>query len=374
MILFHVQHLLGSGHVQRVRLVAAELAARGVPVAVASGGMPLGGPVPDGVAWYQLEPVRARSTDFSGLVDASGNPVDDGVFARRRAALCALCDRLRPRVVVIESFPFGRRAFRHEIAALLGAVRKARPSAVVACSIRDILQCRDEARERETVTRLREDFDAVLVHGDPAVIALDESFRAASRLADRLIYTGYVAPPAVPRCEPGPGAGEVVVSAGGGAAGLRLYEAAVDAARLDRVSRPWRMLVGAALGDGVVDALVRRADGTVRIERNRPDFREILARAAVLVSQAGYNTMTDVLVTGVPSLVVPFEGSGETEQLQRARCFAALGYCRVVREPDLDGARLCHELRQVPDRPRPSRAAVDLDGVRTSAEWLAARA
>ena len=374
MILFHVQHLLGSGHVQRVRLLVAELAARGVPVAVATGGMPLDAPIPAGVDWCQLEPVRAQSMDFSGLVDRAGRPADDGLFARRREVLTAMCERLRPRVVVVESYPFGRRAFRHEIASLLGAARAACPAVVVACSVRDIVQRRGETRELETVARIRDDFDAVLVHGDPAVIPLDASFGSAPRLADRLVYTGYVAPPPVPRLPPASGDGEVVVSAGGGAAGLRLYEAAADAARQDRGSRCWRLLVGGALDDEVVDALARRADGAARVERNRPDFREILARAAVLVGQAGYNTVADILVTGVPALLIPFEGSGETEQLQRARRFEAIGHCRVVRETDLDAARLHDALRTVLDGPVPTRPAVDLGGVRASADWLTAQA
>ncbi len=373
MILFHVQHLLGSGHVQRVRLIAAELARRGAPVAVVCGGMPIASAAPEGVEWIQLEPIRAADMDFARLVDACGRPADEALFSRRAEALRAIVERLRPTVVVVESYPFGRRAFAAEIDTLLTHAASGRPAPLVVASIRDILHRRSARRDEETAARVVERFDAVLVHGDPAVVSLDASFGACAGIAARIVYTGYVAPPPVPRAAIATGDAEVVVSAGGGAAGRRLYEVALEAALTGFVARPWRLLVGSALDDEAFSALSRRAGGRVRVERNRDDFRDVLARAAALVSQAGYNTVCDVMVTGVPSLLVPFEGSGETEQLQRARRFADLGRCRFMREGELDAAVLTRRLEEILAAPGPIQPEIDLGGVDRSADWLLAR-
>ena len=99
----------------------------------------------------------------------------------------------RPDAVVLEGFPFARRAFRFELDPLLEAVRAAPRRLPVICSVRDIVVVRnDPQRHREIVDRVRRDIDRVLVHGDPALIPFDASFPPAPDIADRLVYTGYV--------------------------------------------------------------------------------------------------------------------------------------------------------------------------------------
>lgn len=369
MILFHVQHLLGSGHVQRVRLVAEELARRGAGVVVVSGGMPVAGLSIRGVEHVQLPPVKSRGTDFSDLLDADGRPATPELFSRRRRMLEDAWHRWRPRVLVFESYPFGRRQFRDEIGALIDLARAATPPPVVASSVRDIVQRRSHERDRESAALVGQWFDRVLVHGDPAVIPFDASFQCTGEITTRIVYTGYVAPVPVARSRVGSDA-PVVVAAGGGAAGESLYRAAIEAARRDDSGRPWRVLVGGALDDVEFQRLVKAAGRDATVERNRADFRELIARAAGLVSQAGYNTVADILVTGVPSLLVPFEGVGETEQLQRALAFEALGRCRVLREADLDPQSLLDEVHQLLAAPEPTPPAVDLGGVAKSADFL----
>ena len=80
----------------------------------------------------------------------------------------------RPDVLIIELFPFGRNGFSFELLPLLEAdpERGSLPSCRVVCSVRDILvEKKDQQKfEARVVDRLNRFFDAVLVHGDPAVI------------------------------------------------------------------------------------------------------------------------------------------------------------------------------------------------------------
>src|SRR5205823_6665970 len=127
----------------------------------------------------QLPPVRARDARFE-LIDGAGNPLDDGLREARREALLAAFAAATPDAVVIEGFPFARRAFRFELEPLIAAVRAATPRPRLVCSLRDIVVVRDDpARRRAIVDAVRRDFDAVLVHGDPGFIPLDASFQAA---------------------------------------------------------------------------------------------------------------------------------------------------------------------------------------------------
>jgi predicted glycosyltransferase len=192
-ILFHVQYLLGIGHLQRSLRIANALARDGFAVTLASGGAPVAELMADpSVRVVQLPPIRARDARFE-LEDSAGQPVDDALREARRAALLAAFAAARPDAVIIEGFPFARRAFRFELDPLIAAVHATEPRPRLICSVRDIVTIRDDpARHREIVERVRREFDAVLVHGDPALIPFEASFPAAPAIADWLINTGYV--------------------------------------------------------------------------------------------------------------------------------------------------------------------------------------
>jgi predicted glycosyltransferase len=65
------------------------------------------------------------------------------------------------------------------------------------------------------------------------------------------------------------------------------------------------------------------------------DFISRLAGAELSISQAGYNTVMDLLVSQVPAVLVPYIGSGETEQTSRARQLADVGRVSIADEAGL---------------------------------------
>ncbi len=374
-ILFHVQHLLGIGHVRRIAALARATAARGCAVTVASGGRPVAGLDLGAARLAQLPPARAGDETFAQILDETGAPIDDAWKARRTAMLLDLLDRLRPRVVVIEMFPFGRRAFRFELLPLIEAARARRPRPRIVCSVRDVLTKRREKRTNEAARWARELFDAVLVHGDPAAIPFAASFPAAVEIADRLVHTGYVASaPQIAQAATDAGRDEVIVSAGGGAAGAPLLEAALAArAKVKRAAGlRWRVLAGANLDSDIYAGLSARDDDRLVVERARPDFPALLANCAVAVSQAGYNTMMDIVQARARAVVVPFARGDQTEQSLRAGYFARAGLVRVLAEDRLTPARLAEAIDAALAAPRPRAGAIALDGAARSAALLAA--
>ncbi|RME96234.1 MAG: glycosyl transferase, partial [Alphaproteobacteria bacterium] len=183
-LFFHVQYLKGLGHLRRIGLIAAAARDEGAEVHVASGGLPVEGLIPDGIALHQLPALQAGPGGFGDLRDATGTAVDAAWKRRRREALLALYREISPDVLVIETFPFGRRALAFELLALLEAARAGWPRAAIVCSTRDILQePRKPGRAQESLQRLNENFDAVMVHGDPAFMGLERSFPLADRIA-----------------------------------------------------------------------------------------------------------------------------------------------------------------------------------------------
>ena len=216
-IFFYVQHLLGIGHIARASRIANALVKDGFDVTVVTGGLPVPGFPGEGVKTVALPPVVASNAGFSGLADADGRPAGEDFLHARRDLLLDAFHAARPDVVIIEAFPFGRRQMRFELLPLLAAIDKAEPRPKLVSSVRDILQeNRKAGRDAETAALVRDHFDAVLVHGDPDFIRLEDTFPLTAEIADRLRYTGLVAAPPAP--EPTE-TFDIIASAGGGAVG-----------------------------------------------------------------------------------------------------------------------------------------------------------
>ncbi len=373
-VLFYVQHLLGIGHLRRALRLVDALTKEGVRVTLVSGGdkLPeLGGAAAE--RFVQLAPIRTRDAGFRDLVDGDGRPIDDALRAVRRETLLDAFDAAHPDAVVIEAFPFGRRAFRFELEPLIAAARARRPPALVLCSLRDIVVApEDLQRRRAIVARVRDDFDAVLVHGDPSLIPLEASFPEAGEVADRLVYTGYVGGFDQPASAgDGPGAGEVLVSAGGGAVGGALLATALAARQRGCLADlGWRLLAGPNLPPAQFAALSVKLPDRVILERYRADFPQMLRRCRVSVSQAGYNTVLDILAARAAAVLVPFADLRETEQTLRAEWLAARGVVEIVPPHALSPERLAEAIERAA-RGRPAPLVVDTTGARRSAQLIA---
>jgi predicted glycosyltransferase len=361
-VFFHVQHLLGIGHLKRAATICRALAQDGFEVTLASGGRPVAGlSLP--VNFVQLPPMSAAEVTFKQMVDEAGRPIDEAWKRKRAAALMQAWRAAKADVLMVELFPFGRRQLRFELLPLLEAAGEARS----VCSVRVLRQSRP-SRETEAVALVEKYFDRVLVHGDPRVAPFERSFAAAGRIAGRLAYTGYV----VEAHAPGGGdvgRGEVLVSAGGGAVGRRLLETAIRARPLTRLrGLTWRVLAG--INADYFDELRFLAGGRVILERSRNDFTALLGNCELSISQAGYNTVMETLQARARAVVVPFSQGSETEQGSRARLLAERGLIEAVDEETLSPEHLAAAVERAAARPRPAAPGVDLDGARRTAELI----
>lgn len=378
-IFIYAQHLLGIGHLRRAVTLARALVAAGLDVTFASGGFDVPGLSLAGARWIQLPPAGALDERFSVLVGAQGHPVDDAWRARRSEVLLAAWRAADPHLMLLELFPFGRRQMRFEILPWLEQALAAARRPVIVSSVRDVLGGgqRDPSRQDEMLATFERFFDHVLVHGDPRWLRFDRTFRHAAALGERLHYTGYVVDrDEQPQVAANAGLGEVVVSAGGGAVGATLLETAIRCrSRTTLAARTWRVLTGVNVAPAAwlqLQALAAElGEGRVIVERSREDFRTLLKNSSLSISQAGYNTLMEILDAGARAVVVPFAGGAETEQTLRARTLAASGRVESVDEAGLTPATLAAAVDRAASRERPPRGGVDLEGARRSAELIA---
>ncbi|MFM9975854.1 MAG: glycosyltransferase family protein, partial [Beijerinckiaceae bacterium] len=322
--LVYVQHLLGLGHLMRISRIAAALQQAGVETTVVQGGTPTRLVSMAQHAVIQLPPVKVDLSNMSQLLHENGSVFSETNKAQRKQMLLDTLAHVQPDILLIEAFPFGRRQMRFELLPLLDAARRMHV-AVIASSIRDILQVnRKPGRAEETVGLITSCFDLVLVHGEEAITPLSRTFPLAHQIRHKVVYTGMVGPIPVAQA-PGMHAPDTpggIVSAGGGAVGYALLTAALGAYPLAaRDAERWLVLTGPQLPVPQYEALVAQAaslSSHIEIRRDVPDLASHLSGARLSISQAGYNTVADILAAGCRSVLVPFAGGEESEQSERA--------------------------------------------------------
>jgi predicted glycosyltransferase len=345
-IFFHVQHLLGIGHLRRAATLARALAADGFDVLLVSGGAPAPGVHLGQARFYQLRPVRAVDESLRDLCRLDGTPLDDAFRHVRTNQLLALFQAERPDILITEQFPFGRTRLRFELLPLIEAAKSLNPRPVIVSSVRDVVRRASPERVAEAVTIVESAFDAVLIHADPTLVDFARSFTGWDAISARAHFTGFVAEAAL-ACRPASRAGsdEVVVSIGGGAVGAPLLEAAIAARpRTPLAGHLWRLLVGPNLP--AADRPVLLAGEGIVIEPARADFTTLLANATLSISQAGYNTVIETLSCADRAVLVPFGTARETEQADRARLLGDRGMVAVVPPGTLSPETLADAVRR----------------------------
>lgn len=370
-IMFYVQHLLGIGHLKRTATLARNMMQAGFDVTVVSGGHEMDVDL-GGARLIQLPATRATDLYFKVLVDEDGQQIDDEWRQKRAEKLLDIYREHKPDVLITELFPFGRRQMRFELLPLLDAARADTSRPLIISSVRDILVAQTKpGRNDEMLGLVEKYFDYVIVHGDPELISLDRTFPHTERIRDRIFYTGYVVDHTGVKGGPdAPGAGEVIVSSGGGAVGTDLLKTAMKARALSSANNlTWRMMVGATVEAEIFDELAALAPEGVIVERARPDFTTLLMNSALSISQGGYNTVMETLHAKCRAVIVPYAGGLETEQTLRARLLAEKGVLQIADEEGLTPDVLAAKVDIALNGP-PAQAEIDVNGAAKTIELL----
>lgn len=374
-LLFHCQHAMGMGHLIR-SLALAEAFAQKFRVILLNGG-----PFPQGIARpsnIEIVDLPALGLEMDGtLISREAEQTPAAIRNQRRAMILETFHRVRPRVLLIELFPFGRKKFANELLPLLEeANRMGEEAPITLCSLRDILveQRKDQfAHETRASLIVNHYFDAVLVHADPRFIQLEETFHPQEPLRAPVFYTGFVFAEKPSAKVSSQKSQHVLVSAGGGIAGGALLRAAADAQKIlwQKSSTPMKIVAGPFLPEADWQALQRAASEQegLEVQRAVPDLCAEMRAARVSVSQCGYNTSMDLLRSGVPGLVVPFMIAGEDEQMNRARRLENLGLVRVLSPKQADATNLAHAIEELFDfKSKP--AGFDFNGARNTVNYV----
>ncbi|MFN0124814.1 MAG: glycosyltransferase family protein [Blastocatellia bacterium] len=374
-VLFYCQSLLGIGHFIRSRELLFAL--HDFEVCFLYGGESVPGFTwPDWVEVVYLPALRSDAA-FAKLYVVDGAASLAEIKARRGEMLLAAFDRFAPDILLIELFPFGRKKFNFELLPLLARARAAAHECRIVCSLRDILVSRAEQAGYETgvAAVINQYFDLLLVHADPRVQRLEESFGGMDLLQCPIRYTGYVAQPAPAPTEQNAADDPLIlVSIGGGRVGHELITCALEASPLLPMAHRIQIFTGPHIPPDVFAALQDKAASLphVNLQRHTTEFPLWLSRAALSISQAGYNTCMDILAARARALVYPFSENGNDEQTRRAHKLEQLGCVRMLDPAALTPSCLAAQIGQALSAP-PAATAItpDLQGAARTASMLA---
>jgi len=378
-IIFYCQYVWGMGHLFRSIEVARALA--GHEVVLVAGGREIDVRLPQHVKLVRL-PGFYTDEQFTMLIPEDPNKEVEDIQRQRKEILFSLCARHKPDLLVIELYPFGRTLFGFELQPLLDAIRQGRFGNVkVVCSLRDILvEKRDQkAYEARVLNNLSAHFDRLLVHSDPELMPLDETFSRVHDIKIPVFYTGFVAQKVKPaagkrlRQELAIGAREklIVASAGGGRSGYTLLSNLIEAVGLLPNSKQIRleMFAGPFRDEHEFQKLSAHSSKQIRIRCFTKRFIEYLSAADLSVSLAGYNTCMNLLVTRTPALVYPY--LRQREQPMRVAKIKNYVPMKILQEKDISPNLLAKHIQQMLHASRPSnRVPLNLDGAGNTARYL----
>ncbi|HEX7330904.1 MAG TPA: glycosyltransferase [Pyrinomonadaceae bacterium] len=373
-LLFYCQHAMGMGHLVR-SLALADALSQSFRVVLLNGGeLPACLSLPQSIEIVNLPPLRLAEGQ---LVSCDNRYSVTQAQDERLDRILSSFRWLRPEVLLIELYPFGRKKFEFELLPLLEAAKtQSRFAPLIVCSLRDILvssRSDQQKHEQRVVSTANRWFDAILVHSDLGFARLEESFDPRTRLIPSVHHTGFVVGNRQKLPRDRSRNGPIVVSAGGGHYGCQLLSSAIEAHALlsETESLTMKVVAGPFLPEAQWKDLCVAADGRrgVTLVRSVPDLYSELCQARASISQCGYNTAMEIVQAQVPALVVPFADRGEDEQLKRARRLEALGAMRVLEQKEMRPERMAEEIRNLINF-QPQTARLNFDGARWSTEIL----
>ena len=311
--------------------------------------------LPDGFDWLVLPGVKKSGGTY---LPQRLRITREDLSLIRGALLSGVLSAFAPDLLIIDRHPYG---VHQELREPLTHLRRAHPAARVVLGLREVLDTPatvqrewDELGDTDTLRRL---IDEVWVYGDAAVHDLSATGEAPTALEERMRYTGYLAHGRdIAETRDGSEASTalagnaldpepfILTTAGGGSDGITLLRAAAKA----RVPDGYRHVVvtGPQLDAALFHQVAQAAGPRTVVRRSWPGMSRHIQQAAAVISMAGYNTVSEILASDTPALLVPRE-TPRLEQFIRATALKEAGAVDLLRVTDLSAAALENRLTEL---------------------------
>ena len=244
----------------------------------------------------------------------------------------------QPHLFMVDHMPHGALG---ELAEPLEVARKLSPHTKVALGIRDILGApgviRQQWQKEGAYAAAEQFYDAIHIYGCAEVYDVLSEYAFPEALVRKAHYCGYVCRD---ESAEGPLSDKalqqlfgnehekfVLVTGGGGADASYFMDQVIDAVRMLRLEIPFNAFVstGPFMHKAQRELLLSKARGLpIVVSRMGQDSIRFLRRADLVISMAGYNTVSEILRFRKSAIIVPRPGPS-AEQTMRTRIMSERG-------------------------------------------------
>ena len=256
---------------------------------------------------------------------------------RRMVGQMELISDYLPDILLLEGFPFIRYAWMatdfpgkpetrfewyEKHGAILELIRIAKNKGIkIVTSLRDISIPHSEARSILILEWINKYIDLILVHGDESFIKLEDSFPYIDLIDVPIHYTGYVTDLYKPSSRPSRHG--VVVSGASGAVGDLVFDEAIKLCKRSIYKEPWTFIISDKHPKKNAKKFIEYSKdkkNNIKVVSNitSRQFRKLLTKSRLSISQCGYNTFLDSIITETPTTFVPYCESKSSDQPMRS--------------------------------------------------------
>jgi len=383
---FYSHDTVGLGHLRRTLLICDGLAARFhqrfATLVVTGSPMAHAFRIPSSVDYVKLPSVAKVENEVYRSRSLALPFVE--ILRLREEIVFQTVANYRPDIFFVDNVPLGMKG---EIRKALDYIRTNLRNTATILSLRDIL---DDGRHIVPLWRrqgifeaIDRYFDRVCIYGQPLVFNPMEEYEWPESIRRKACFCGYL-PRAVDkeasratRRKHLPEGGKLVfVAVGGGSDGAPIVSNYLQAlpSLYQEVTVSSIVLLGPDMDAGVAEKLVaeHETDSRVSFMEYCDDPLPYMDAADVVVSMAGYNTISEILALRKQAVVVP-RVHPRQEQLIRSRRLQELGLLRMIHPDELNPSRLAQELlAQLASGAQDPRAKLEFTGLDRLAGEVAA--
>jgi predicted glycosyltransferase len=368
MVLFLTQYYRGIGHANRIRLLAEEVGKNTECVVV------------DQLFKPPLEFVNA--THYALLHDYKVKDIKKIFHFIQQKELIRfrirrwkeILDQHKPKVIVVEGFPFCRHQFAFEYFTYLKEAKKR--NIKILCSIRDYPW--DEPHEaglQDWVANtqnlaIQMYFDKILVHGDRDIMPLlsdrvriENTSEIIDELEEYITYTGYVVDKKLKKHERKNNT--VYVSCG-----LNKEEVLLIFKQVIKAAEKFPDLSFIMpMANDYMEKLRNTTKRNVTLTDYIDNLSSKISDCALFITYGGYNSTMEILQTQCPAIIIPRQNGQKLEQFIRAYAFEPLNVFKVCSPNELNNLHKVIDEAQK-DKSFPSKFKYNMSGVENSAKEI----
>jgi len=284
----------------------------------------------------------------------------------REAILKESVLRFNPDLMVVDKRAAG---IDGELLPTLHALRQNGRHTKLVLGVRDILDEPERTRKvlagNGSFDVIDEFYDEVWIYGSKSIFDTAKEYAFPESVACKTFYCGYLKRPTVP---PGRSEGppRVLITTGGGGDGSDIIEAYLTG--LSSLPRNIALRSTVIFGPQMPEArrveFLQRFDymADVNFLEFEAEIANLYAESDVVVAQAGYNTVCELLSFSRRAILVP-RSEPVREQLIRARLMAQRGFFEYIEPRDLTSEKLISKVLESFDSPSVTSNTLDLEGL-----------